>query len=215
MPLLAEVSDKGTYQASIHIIVPQFHSIAPSIRLTDDFNSGNGPMGTGWSLSAGSEITRTSGLKGVARYDVNDQFWLDGVELVPCISAPQSASCGSHEHMRPVWKSISGLFKTIAPRLDRLGSRRHSVRLCGLPRQSELPTDNPQMDALSSHRHPQQHGDLHVWLRAFVAPRLQLPYHRHHLRRRSRLQPDRDSNAPHSAAARRSDPLRPGARPTE
>ena len=50
----------------------------------------------GWSLSAGSEITRTSGLKGVARYDVNDQFWLDGVELVPCISAPQSASCGSH-----------------------------------------------------------------------------------------------------------------------
>jgi virulence plasmid B protein len=92
----AEVSARGSYQTSIDILVPKFHVIAPSIRLFYDSNGGNGPLGMGWSLAAASEITRTSRLKGVPRYDGNDQFWLDGIELVPCMFAPQGASCTSH-----------------------------------------------------------------------------------------------------------------------
>jgi RHS repeat-associated protein len=108
--LHAEVSARGSYQTSIDILVPKFHTIAPSIRLFYDSNGGNGPLGMGWSLSAASEITRTSRLKGAPRYNGDDQFWLDGMELVPCASAPQSASCtsnGTHATRVEAYKRIT------------------------------------------------------------------------------------------------------------
>jgi RHS repeat-associated protein len=101
LPGVAEagVSDRGAYQTSIGVQVPEFHEITPVIRLVYDSNAGNGPLGLGWSLRAGSEITRTSKLRGVPNFDASDQLWLDGMELLPCSVAPQSVSClsgGTH-----------------------------------------------------------------------------------------------------------------------
>ncbi len=98
-PARADVSDLGAYQTSVSIEAPAFHAIAPSIRLVYTSNGGNGPLGLGWSLQAGSRISRTSAATGVPHYDATDQLWLDGMELTPCAQALQSASCrtgGSH-----------------------------------------------------------------------------------------------------------------------
>lgn len=91
----AAVSDHGTYQTSIPVQVPEFHRITPSIRLNYDSRAGNGALGVGWSLQAGSQITRASRLNGVPRYDATDQLWLDGMELLPCGAAVRSISCSS------------------------------------------------------------------------------------------------------------------------
>lgn len=92
---IAGVSDRGSYQTGVRIEVPEFHALAPSIRLAYDSNNGDGPLGRGWSLDVGSQIGRTSRTKGVAHYDATDQLWLDGMELIPCASAPQTVSCSS------------------------------------------------------------------------------------------------------------------------
>ncbi|GEP61008.1 FG-GAP-like repeat-containing protein [Reyranella soli] len=98
---LSEVTDAGTYWTSVEVDVPSFHEITPVIRLDYDSNAGDGPLGIGWSLSVGSQITRTSKFRGAPRLDAkeNDQLWLDGVELIPCADATLSASCqagGTH-----------------------------------------------------------------------------------------------------------------------
>jgi hypothetical protein len=97
---LADVTDRGTYTQSIDIDVPPFHSIAPTMRLLYESNSRNGPLGIGWSLQASSQITRTAKPTGVPHYNsVDDQFWLDGMELIPCSVASKSISCrcgGTH-----------------------------------------------------------------------------------------------------------------------
>ncbi|MBS1857278.1 MAG: VCBS repeat-containing protein [Acidobacteria bacterium] len=92
----AEVTGRGSYQRSIAVEVPAFHRIAPSIALLYDSNGGNGPLGLGWSLQAGSQITRTSKGLGAPHYDATDQLWLDGTEMLPCSAAQQSASCKSN-----------------------------------------------------------------------------------------------------------------------
>src|ERR1700751_5545000 len=90
---LADVTDAGTYTTSVDVDVPSFHGITPIIRLNYDSNAGDGPIGVGWSLSLGSQITRASRFRGAPRFDATDQFWLDGLELLLCVAASLSASC--------------------------------------------------------------------------------------------------------------------------
>src|SRR5262245_65480475 len=80
---LAGVSDRGSYQTSVSIDVPKFHSIAPEIRLSYDSNIGDGPAGFGWTLTATSSISRSSRRSGAPRYDSEDQLWIDGMEVMP------------------------------------------------------------------------------------------------------------------------------------
>jgi RHS repeat-associated protein len=92
---MGEVDALGSYQTSVPIEVPPFHEIAPSIRMLYDSSAGNGPLGMGWRLMAGSSITRTSAGRGAPRYGRNDRLWLDGVELIPCASNVVSVSCAA------------------------------------------------------------------------------------------------------------------------
>lgn len=102
--VFGSVTDRGSYQTSIPIEVPSFHDITPEIALVYDSNTRNGPLGYGWSLMAGSQITRSSKPTGVPHYDASDQLWLDGMELFPCnpplpLPPPNSTSCktgGTH-----------------------------------------------------------------------------------------------------------------------
>ncbi|MGN6869264.1 MAG: FG-GAP-like repeat-containing protein [Solirubrobacteraceae bacterium] len=98
-PATAAVDAFGSYGTSVPIDVPPFHDIAPSVRLVYDSSAGNGPVGMGWRLEAGSSITRTSAGRGAPHYDRSDRFWLDGQELIPCGPNVVSASCtggGTH-----------------------------------------------------------------------------------------------------------------------
>jgi Salmonella virulence plasmid 65kDa B protein len=74
----ADVTETGAYQKTIPLTVPRFHAITPSIALVYDSNIRNGPLGVGWSLRVGSQISRTSRGQGVPHYDATDQLWLDG-----------------------------------------------------------------------------------------------------------------------------------------
>jgi RHS repeat-associated protein len=93
------VSAFGTYRTTIPVEVPAFHSIAPRLALTYDSSSGNGPLGMGWRLDGESRITRVSAGGGAPRYNARDQFWIDGLELIPCVPGSPSLSCragGTH-----------------------------------------------------------------------------------------------------------------------
>jgi Salmonella virulence plasmid 65kDa B protein/FG-GAP-like repeat len=98
-PASAEVDAVGSYGTSVSIEVPPFHEIAPTVRLVYDSSAGNGPLGMGWRLEAGSSITRTSDGRGAPRYNRSDRFWLDGTELIACGTTVVSVSCtagGTH-----------------------------------------------------------------------------------------------------------------------
>ena len=62
--------------------------MAPTLSLNYNSQSGNGPLGVGWSLGGLSAITRCpatyaqDGFKGGINYDGNDRFCLDGQRLV-------------------------------------------------------------------------------------------------------------------------------------
>jgi hypothetical protein len=122
----AGVTDRGSYQKSVSIEAPAYHGIAPSVQLNYDSNNGNGPVGLGWSLNAGSQISRTSSGRGVPHYNSTDQFWLDGMELIPCASASQSASCrtgGTHstrvESYRRILRRSAGTSADVLARVGR------------------------------------------------------------------------------------------------
>jgi Salmonella virulence plasmid 65kDa B protein len=91
----AGVTDLGTYQTSVGVEVPEFHGIIPTIRLVYDSNAGNRPLGIGWSLHEGSQITHTSQSRGVPNYESSDQLRLGAMELISCATASTSVSCKS------------------------------------------------------------------------------------------------------------------------
>lgn len=92
-PAWAGVSRDGAYVDAIGIEVPPFHGLAPSISLSYDSRRGNGFVGVGWSLNAGSTIARVSADRGTPRYESGDIYVLDGVELVKCVVGMSSPSC--------------------------------------------------------------------------------------------------------------------------
>ncbi|HEY3358706.1 MAG TPA: toxin TcdB middle/N-terminal domain-containing protein [Polyangia bacterium] len=74
----------GSFATEVPIAVPEFHGLAPDVKLVYSSTGGNGMAGVGWSVTGSSYIARASAGKGVPRYDGGDIFFLDGQELVPC-----------------------------------------------------------------------------------------------------------------------------------
>ena len=84
-----KVSETGAATYSIPITVPPGTAgMTPSLSLNYNSQSGNGPLGVGWSLGGLSAITRCpasiaqDGFKGGINYDGNDRYCLDGQRLV-------------------------------------------------------------------------------------------------------------------------------------
>ncbi|PZN81555.1 MAG: hypothetical protein DM484_08290, partial [Candidatus Methylumidiphilus alinenensis] len=84
-----KVNETGAATYTIPITVPPGTAgMAPTLSLNYNSQSGNGPLGVGWSLGGLSAITRCpasfaqDGFKGGINYDGNDRFCLDGQRLV-------------------------------------------------------------------------------------------------------------------------------------
>lgn len=88
-----EVSPSGQFMTDIPIAVPAFHGIEPKITFTYSSSPANGWLGAGWTLNGPSYILRMSQGRGAPRFDSNDIFVLDGLELVPCQPQRTSPSC--------------------------------------------------------------------------------------------------------------------------
>jgi RHS repeat-associated protein len=73
----------GVFQTSVPIGVPGFRGLEPRLQLAYVSRASNSTVGTGWALTGFSAIERAAPRRGVARYDANDVFILDGQELVP------------------------------------------------------------------------------------------------------------------------------------
>ena len=83
------VSESGAAVYSIPLVVPPGTAgMAPNLSLNYNSQSGNGPLGVGWSLGGLSSISRCpatlaqDGFKGGINYDANDRYCLDGQRLV-------------------------------------------------------------------------------------------------------------------------------------
>lgn len=90
-----QVSAIGSFTHSVPIQVPAFHGLEPSLSLDYDSAQGNGEIGVGWRLRAGSTIVRSGPEGALPGYDANDVFFVDGDELVHC--APNCTTGGTHE----------------------------------------------------------------------------------------------------------------------
>lgn len=58
IPIRKSSLERGSFATSFDREVPRFHGIEPSISLTYDSSAGNGLVGVGWQLQAGSYIAR-------------------------------------------------------------------------------------------------------------------------------------------------------------
>ena len=88
-PGMFKVSENGAANYTIPITVPPGTSgLAPQLSLNYSSQSGNGPLGVGWSLGGLSTVNRCpatlaqDGFKGGINYDANDLFCLDGQRLI-------------------------------------------------------------------------------------------------------------------------------------
>lgn len=84
-----KVSETGAATYTIPIAVPPGTAgMEPKLSLVYNSQSGNGPLGVGWSLAGLSTIHRCpmtiaqDGVKGGINYDSNDRYCLDGQRLV-------------------------------------------------------------------------------------------------------------------------------------
>jgi len=84
-----KVSETGAATYTIPLTVPPGTAgMAPSLSLNYNSQSGNGPLGMGWSLGGLSAIYRCpativqDGFKGGINYDASDRYCLDGQRLV-------------------------------------------------------------------------------------------------------------------------------------
>ena len=73
----------GSFSTEVPIAVPEYHDLQPKLKLVYSSSGGNGLLGVGWSLSGISYIQRGLPGGGAPQYDVNDAFFLDGMELLP------------------------------------------------------------------------------------------------------------------------------------
>jgi RHS repeat-associated protein len=85
----ANVSGIGSAAYSVPIIVPPgSNQITPSLSIDYNSNSGNGPLGTGWSINGLSVISRVGksfyydGEASPVEMSLNDRFVMDGSRLV-------------------------------------------------------------------------------------------------------------------------------------
>ncbi len=99
----ADVSPSGALVTNVAIEIPRFHGLEPTLQLAYDSQLGNGLLGVGWKLDGFSSIRRAAPGLGAPRYDKADEYFLDGVKLVPCARKVRSPSC-SH----PASKKLLG-----------------------------------------------------------------------------------------------------------
>jgi RHS repeat-associated protein len=90
-----QVSLIGSFARSIPVQIPAYHGLEPIVALDYDSAQGNGELGVGWRLRAGSTIVRSGPEGALPRYDGSDVFLIDGEELVPC--SPNCTTGGTHE----------------------------------------------------------------------------------------------------------------------
>ncbi|MEW6221225.1 MAG: SpvB/TcaC N-terminal domain-containing protein, partial [Thermodesulfobacteriota bacterium] len=76
----------GSFSTDVPIAVPQYHGLEPQLKLVYTSTPMPGLAGVGWSLSGLSFIERALPGGGAPKYDANDAFFLDGMELVRCTS---------------------------------------------------------------------------------------------------------------------------------
>jgi|GEM_PF-3140184 len=105
-PRFPEAQGNGNLGYSYPLELPGFRSLEPRIALTYDSarktkRSGlyQAWLGHGWGLSGFDVIERQRPRGGVAAFDANDVFVLNGMELVPCETGTISPSCdhgGTH-----------------------------------------------------------------------------------------------------------------------
>jgi hypothetical protein len=89
----------GAFVQAIPLRIPAFHGIEPRLVLGYSSQGGSGFAGVGWGLSGFGVIERFSPGLGSPRYDANDVYTLNGVELLPCPAPNASPSCttgGTH-----------------------------------------------------------------------------------------------------------------------
>ncbi len=87
------IDASGGLSTNVKFEVPPFYQIEPVVGISYHSSSAPGLAGAGWSLDAGSQIVRRSATRGLALMDSTDHYWLDGQELIPCVSLSNSPSC--------------------------------------------------------------------------------------------------------------------------
>jgi YD repeat-containing protein len=83
----------GFWGASIPIVVPPFHDIAPRLTLAYTTSGQSGQLGQGFSLSGFDLIERVSPGRGAPSYSDSDNYALGGEELIPCAQVTASPGC--------------------------------------------------------------------------------------------------------------------------
>ncbi len=104
-----DVTNTGAYTASVVVDVPHYYGLEPKIDLSYRSDAGNGQVGVGWRLDAGSTIRRSSSTYGAAHSDLTDVFFVDGRELVTCLNAPGAPSClagGTHAFRTDTFEKV-------------------------------------------------------------------------------------------------------------
>jgi RHS repeat-associated protein len=100
LPTDVSVDNKGSANISIPLQIPVGRAgLQPNLALTYNSQSGNGPLGIGWSVSTGfpqsitrgrSILARDGEIRGVAFDNTKDKFYLDGKRLI-CVSGTYGA----------------------------------------------------------------------------------------------------------------------------
>lgn len=90
----------GSLGFSHSIPVPAFHGLEPAVQLAyRSDEKTRSEVGLGWTLEATSEI-RARGADREVSGGAHPVYWLDGIELAPCIASSTGGSCrsgGTHE----------------------------------------------------------------------------------------------------------------------
>jgi Salmonella virulence plasmid 65kDa B protein/FG-GAP-like repeat len=82
-------------QTELAVVIPAFHGLEPRLQLQYDAGGSNGWLGSGWSLSGLSQVTRVGPHKGMP--SANDRrYLLDGMDVISCAKAVISAPGCQH-----------------------------------------------------------------------------------------------------------------------
>ena len=95
----------GTFATEVPIAVPEYHGLEPNLKLSYSSSGPNGFVGVGWGLAGLSFIERATPGGGAPRYDANDGYFIDGMELLPCTTQGGTHCTKIHNYARIVQNS--------------------------------------------------------------------------------------------------------------
>ena len=95
----------GTFATEVPIAVPEYHGLEPNLKLSYNSSGHNGFVGVGWGLAGLSFIERALPGGGAPRYDANDGYFIDGMELLPCTTQGGTHCTKIHNYARIVQNS--------------------------------------------------------------------------------------------------------------